>query len=295
MASRFRTYAWVTIALTVAVIAGGAVVRATGSGAGCGSHWPRCNGAVVPSGTTESVIEFSHRATSGLAFIAVAILAIWARRHMGSLVAKAATVAFVFIVGEVLIGAALVLGEWVAEDTSVTRAVIDAFHLVNTLGLLAALGLTAWWAGGGAPIRLRPATPAGRRLLWGMAAIVVVSAAGALTALGDTLFPEATFADDFDNSSHFLVRLRVVHPVIAVAAAGYLLWVTRSVADDEQSRSLASLTGSLVGLQLTVGVVNLALRAPIWLQVVHLLVADALWLALVMLTASQLARERAPA
>jgi heme A synthase len=298
MARRFTTYAWGVTALSVAVIAGGAVVRATGSGAGCGAHWPRCNGAIVPEGTTESIIEFSHRLTSGLAFLAVVGLVVAARRLFGPghRVRRGAMAALVFIVGEVLIGAALVLGEWVGDDASVTRAVVDGIHLVNTLGLVAALGLTAWWAGGGAPLRLSAPSPTAKKLLWGLAAVTVVSAAGALTALGDTLFPEAAISDDFDGSSHFLVRLRVLHPVLAIATAGYLVWVARSIASrtTDTAAALATGMGSLVGLQLFVGVTNLALQAPVGLQVVHLLVADGLWLSLVLLTATQLEREEAP-
>ena len=297
--TRFARYAWGTTALSVVVIAGGAIVRATGSGAGCGNNWPQCNGSVVPEGTTESIIEFTHRATSGLVFIAAAVLLLWARRLYpeGHHIRRGAVVSMVFMVGEVLIGAALVLGEWVADDTSVARAVIDGFHLVNTLALLAALGLTAWWASGGEPVDLSNPSPAARRLLWGLGAIAVVSAAGALTALGDTLFPEATLADDFDNSSHFLVRLRVIHPIIAVATAIYLVWVTRAIAVARSGLAarLATAAGSLVGLQVFVGIVNLGLRAPVWMQVIHLIVTDMLWLTLVVLTATLLTRSRVEA
>ncbi len=140
MTRRLVTYAWIATGLSVAVIAGGAIVRATGSGAGCGSHWPQCNGSVVPEGTTESIIEFTHRLTSGLAFLAAIWLFMLARRVDVVRVRRAAGAALLFMVGEVAIGAALVLGEWVGDDASVARAVIDGFHLVNTLFLIAALG-----------------------------------------------------------------------------------------------------------------------------------------------------------
>ena len=294
MGRRLSTYAWTATALSVAVIAGGAVVRATGSGAGCGSHWPQCNGSIVPAGTTESIIEFAHRLTSGLAFLAVLGLYMVARKSEVMRVRRAAGAALLFMVGEVAIGASLVLGEWVADDASVARAVIDGFHLVNTLFLLAALVLTAWWAGGGSPVRLRGHSPEGRLLIWGLAAVLVVAAAGALTALGDTLFPDAGIADDFSSSSHFLVRLRVVHPILAIATAGYLIVVSRRLASNREGlrSSLATLVGSIVGFQLIVGVINLALGAPVWMQVVHLIVTDALWVSLVVLTAAELAVER---
>lgn len=296
MVNRFARYAWGTIGFTVAVIAGGAIVRATGSGAGCGSHWPRCNGSIVPGGSTESIIEFTHRATSGLALLAVVGLFVWARRLPTAHVRRGAGASLAFMIGEVIIGAILVLGEWVGDDASVARAVIDGLHLVNTLFLLGALTLTAWWASGGAPITLRPATVEGRMLMAGLAAIVVVAAAGALTALGDTLFPDAGVADDFSESSHFLVRMRVIHPVLAVVAAVYLIGVARRLrlGSTGLSARLASIAAVLVGVQLVVGITNLALGAPIGIQVVHLALTDAIWITLVVLTATQLERKTAP-
>lgn len=292
MTRQLSRYAWFTTGLTVLVIAGGAIVRATGSGAGCGSHWPKCNGTVVPGGTTESIIEFSHRATSGLALIAVIGLVVWARRLPPLNVRRAAAAAGVFMVGEVLIGAALVLGEWVGDDASVARAVIDGFHLVNTLFLLAALTLTAWWAGGGPPIQWRRPSRDGTLVLVGLGAVVVVAAAGALTALGDTLFPDAPIAADFSESSHFLVRLRIIHPILAVMTALYLLWMARPMTGDGR-RWAATAVSTIVGLQLFIGVMNVALGAPVWMQVIHLLVTDALWIVLVLLAAMSLARQPA--
>ena len=77
----FIRFAWITLAVTIVVIVWGAVVRTTGSGAGCGSHWPLCNGGVVPlAPTTATIIEFTHRLTSGVAMILALVLALWARR-----------------------------------------------------------------------------------------------------------------------------------------------------------------------------------------------------------------------
>jgi heme A synthase len=290
MPRRFATYAWAVTALSVAVIAGGAIVRATGSGAGCGSHWPKCNGSIVPEGTSESVIEFAHRTTSGLAFLAVVALFLLARRVEVTRVRRAAGAALVFMIGEVAVGAALVLGEWVGDDASVARAVIDGIHLVNTLLLLGALTLTAWWGSGGAPLRLRAMSTDGRLLVGGLGAVLVVAAAGALTALGDTLFPDASIADDLSSSSHFLVRLRVVHPVVAVATAVFLIVVARRIAArrDGFGERIVVTVAAIAGAQLFVGFTNLGLGAPVWMQVVHLLVSNALWIALVLAAANEL-------
>ena len=152
--NRYAAFAWGTLLLNIFVILWGAFVRATGSGAGCGSHWPSCNGEVIPwSAQTETLIEFTHRITSGLALIAVVILLVWAMRSYpkGHVVRLGAKLSLGFLVLEALLGAGLVLFELVAYNDSGTRAVVGALHLVNTFLLLSVLTLTAWWASGGQP------------------------------------------------------------------------------------------------------------------------------------------------
>src|SRR5688572_19392438 len=114
----FRRFAIITLGYNLLVIVWGAYVRASGSGAGCGKHWPLCNGVVVPeSASTATMIEYAHRITSGLALVLVVVLAIWAFRvaPRGDRLRKAAVVSLVFIVTEALVGAGLVLLELVGE------------------------------------------------------------------------------------------------------------------------------------------------------------------------------------
>ena len=151
---RFAGYAWGVLAYMVLVILWGAFVRATGSGAGCGSHWPLCNGEVVPQApTVETLIELSHRLTSALAGFLVIGLVVWAFRAFpkGHLVRKGAVGSLVFVLTEGAIGAAIVLVEWVALDASMARTISITLHLNNTFILLGFLTLTAWWASGGRP------------------------------------------------------------------------------------------------------------------------------------------------
>jgi cytochrome c oxidase assembly protein subunit 15 len=288
-------FAWLTVAFNVATVLYGAVVRATGSGAGCGSHWPSCNGGALPlAGTAEEAIEFAHRATSGVALVLVAILVVWVfrARPRGDRTRKAAVASGILIVNEALLGAMLVLFEWVAEDQSNGRAISITLHLVNTLLLLGALALTAWWLSGGrAPVR--PSDPGTRRdLIVTAAFLVLVGASGAITALGDTLFPAESLLegirDDFTGT--FLVRLRWIHPIVAVIAAGLVLRLVqvhrpRSAAGTLLARWLTI----LVVTQLVAGVVNVVLLAPVWMQLLHLLLADAVWILLVLFGSESLA------
>lgn len=296
--SRFAKYAWFVLAYNVLVILWGAVVRATGSGAGCGAHWPLCNGEIVPmSAQTHTLIEFSHRSSSGLALLFVGILGVWAFRAYpkGSLVRRGAVWSVVFILTEALLGAGLVLFELVAHDASIARTVSMALHLVNTFMLLAALTLTAWWASGGGPLRIREHAGLALTLVLCLLGTAMIGASGAIVALGDTLFPSASLAEglaqDLDATAHFLIRLRILHPLIAILIGAGLIvfsqYVRRRVPSTSVSR-MANAVTALVLIQWTAGFINVILLAPVWAQLVHLLLADLVWIALVLLGAAAL-------
>jgi len=291
--SPFARFAWGTLAFNVAVILWGAYVRATGSGAGCGNHWPLCNGVVVPlAPATATVIEFTHRAMTGIDLPLVALLVVWAFRRFprGHPARLGATLSGVFLVMEALIGAALVLLERVARNAS---AWYTSAHLLNTLTLLACLALTAWWGAGEPAVRARgrAAWLAGASLL----AMALLGVSGAIAALGDTLFPPHTLAEglaqDLNPAASVFVRLRVWHPAIAAIAGLWLLYYAASGG----SKKLAWWLMSLVGLQVAAGVVNLLLLAPVWMQMLHLLLADLLWIVLVLLCAWRLQVPPTPA
>ena len=286
---RFSRAAWGVLGYNILVVLWGAFVRATGSGAGCGDRWPLCNGTVVPRAPRlETIIEFTHRATSGLALAGVAGLAIWAflRFPRGHRARLFAALSMVFLVTEALLGAGLVLLRYVAHDASAGRAAYLSAHLVNTQILLALLAMTAWFGAGpvargwrGAPKRITAALP--------VALLVAVS--GAIAALGDTLFPALSVASgmrqEFSSAASTLERLRVLHPAVAVVAGIFLL--SAALSAWRCGRPAAARTGGLVALlvfvQLGAGLLNIVLLAPVWMQIVHLLIADLLWVALVVM------------
>ena len=290
----FARYAWSVLAYHVAVIAWGALVRATGSGAGCGKHWPMCNGEVLPrSPAIETSIEFTHRATSGIAFVLVLVLLVWARRALprGHAARVTAALSMLFLLGEAMLGAGLVLLGWVGQDASAGRGWAIALHLGNTFVLLAALALTASWSTrAGAVARRRVGGALPPLVVGGMIACVLAGVTGAVAALGDTLFPTTTFAEglrqDFQGGAHVLLRLRVLHPFAAVFAGAVLVAAAGTALQARGRRSLRRAAGAaliLVAVQLVAGVVNLILLAPVWLQILHLVLADLLWIALVLM------------
>lgn len=294
--SRFAKYSWGVLVFNILVILWGAFVRASGSGAGCGSHWPLCNGEVVPRAPqVETIIEFIHRTTSGLAFLLVLGLFVWALRiyPKGDRVRRSASLSFLFIITEALVGAGLVLFRWVAKDASAGRAISIVIHLVNTFFLLASLSMTAWFSShfseqkGSGIKRHLPL------LIIGMLGTIVLGASGALTALGDTLFPAASltegFQSDFSPTAHFLIRLRVFHPTVAVVVGVYLIILAgliRIQGNQPVTQQIARWLTVGILLQLGAGMVNLFLLAPVWMQIVHLLLADMVWIVLILLTLS---------
>jgi heme A synthase len=294
--TRLARYAWAVLIYNLGVIAWGAYVRATGSGAGCGAHWPLCNGEVVlRAPAVETVIEFSHRATSGIALVSVLVLFIWALRRTqpGHPLRTGATLSLLFMLSEAALGAGLVLFQLVANDASAARAFAVAAHLLNTFLLLGALTLSVFWASGGERLRIDVPGDA-PRLLLGALAILLVSVTGAVTALGDTLFPSASLAAglgaDLSAASHILIRLRTVHPILALMVALYLMTAAWQLGHRHPSgRPMARALIWLIAAQLVAGIVNVLLLAPVWLQLVHLLLADTVWVLYVFLGAQILA------
>ena len=299
--TRFAKYAWFVLTFNLGVILWGAYVRATGSGAGCGSHWPLCNGEVIPrTGQIETLIEFTHRLSSGVAFLLVVGMLVWAWRIFprGHRVRTAAIFSMIFMITEALVGAGLVLFELVADNASSARALWISVHLVNTFILLACISLTAWWSSGGSPVNIRWSKLDVWLLLLGLLGVLILGMSGALTALGDTLFPvnsiEEGIRQDFSSAAHFLVRRRILHPTLAILVAAYLIIVVNWI-NSRNKRSLNRKIGwvliSLFVLQLLGGLVNVLLLAPVWMQMVHLLLSDSVWICLVLYAAEAMNRE----
>lgn len=294
-AARFRRLAWVTLAYTVLVILFGAVVRITGSGAGCGQHWPTCHGEVVPvSPTVETMIEFSHRVTSGLCGVIVLALVIVALRSFprGHMARTGAWLALVFTITEALIGAGLVRFGLVGDNDSVARAVVMAAHLFNTSLLTGALALAAWAADHGGHASSRP-SPRIRWLVYAsLGGLLVVGVSGAVTALGDTLYPVegAALAQqlqrDLGAGAHFLQRLRLMHPLLACGLGFFTAVVAHHLgaAASPAIRRSSAWVIVLVFAQLGAGVLNVMLSAPGWMQVLHLGLGTGLWVTAVWFT-----------
>ena len=298
-----RRYAWCLLAYNVFVILWGAVVRATSSGDGCGAHWPLCNGTLLqhhPKAAT--IIEFLHRMSSGVALIGVLLLVLFTYRTLsrGTWARIAVVAAAALTLNEAFLGALLVLLRHVAQDQSTARSVYLALHLTNTLLMLAALALSAYLVSLKTPV-LRAETRLAHlpTAIAGLGATVIVGVTGSLAALGDTLFPAQTLAtalrQDLAPHTNWLIRVRILHPLSALVAAFFIAWlVFRSItiASGTVDRRLSLGVVMLLGFQMVLGVADVSLLAPVWMQVLHLLGADLLWATMVVLCAQLCLHQR---
>jgi heme A synthase len=219
----------------------------------------------------------------------------WRIFGRGHRVRVMAVLSLACLILEALLGAGLVLLEYVAENVSVARAYWVAGHLINTFLLLAVLTITAWWGGGAPPLRLR-GQPAAllASLSAALVGMLILGASGGITALGDTLLLTSGITPEQSSLVATLVDLRKFHPLLALAV-GLLILITvmiaRSLRPSPAISRLSWALGAIFVIQLLVGAVNVALLAPVAIQLIHLLIADSIWIVLILLAAHALAVE----
>lgn len=301
---RFSWFAWALLAYNIPVILWGAFVRASRSGDGCGDNWPHCGGGgeYIPTGAQAATwIEWTHRASTMVLGPLLLILAVWAFRAFpkGDAVRKAAVGVFAFTMLEAWIGRHLVLNKLVVDDASWQRAFWMSLHLANILSLLAALTLTAWWSSGNARLQLRGQGKLAAMWALTFVGIVVVAVTGALSALGDTLYPVSSLAEglrqDFAHDAALIIKTRPLHPLTATLVSLFTAWVlvqTRRARADAFVQKAAPITLGLLCGQYVFGWWNLLMLAPIWAQLTHLLLANLLWIGLVLTGAAALSEQK---
>lgn len=285
-----RTWAWASLAFFVLVVLGGAVVRTTGSGAGCGDHWPLCNGEFVPTHPRlTTLIEFTHRSSTGVSVMLFLVMIVWTfvattRKHPAR---RAAVVSAVLLVVEALLGAALVLRHDVENNVSAERVVMQSIHFTTTMLLLAAVTLTVFFLReSGVMAADDSRTRRAARATIGL--ILLAGVTGALAALADTLFPYGTLRAalhaDFAADAPLLIRMRWLHPAAStMVTAATVAWCWALVRCG-RVRAAQMLGWALVA-QIVVGVADVLLLAPTAAQLLHLLSADVFWIAVVIVAA----------
>ena len=265
--------------LSIISIIAGAVVRATGSGDGCGSSWPSCNGRVIPSlNSASEQIEFSHRAISGLLLIVTVVIFIKSfKDSVPSLQKKVINYLTFFVLLEALIGAVIVLYEWVGMNSSIPRIAAVPLHLVNTFGLLA-MYTVLFKLVQNPKIKISSLIDRNFKIITFL--FVLTGATGSIAALADVLFPSESFVagivEDFDSTSELLTRLRVLHPIASTVLS--IMLFNESKRLEIKFNLKTNQIKILVISGVTLGVLNVFININIFLSVVHLLVADLLWI-----------------
>jgi heme A synthase len=270
-------------------VAWGAWVRISGSGDGCGEHWPLCHGQAIPSAAeTKTWIEVSHRYSTALYGVLILIqLACLLTRYTRDHPARFWGVAtLVFTITEALLGRQLVTLRLVNDSTDLLRLVVMPLHLVNTSLLLTSTVMTAESIRFGK--RHRQILPS-RIKKWGLlgiASLLLLLSSGAIAALGSHLAPSESLMSglikDWAADSHIAVRLRIVHPILALVLGSALLQLASAVHDEAphvDARRWLRIFWRVTLASLVAGAVTLVSLAPVWLKITHLLLANALVIA----------------
>jgi cytochrome c oxidase assembly protein subunit 15 len=289
-----RIYAWIITIYTILVIVWGGAVTATGSGNGCGDHWPLCEGQVVVSHPhLKMMIEYGHRLSSGLVLFAIFALVVWTwratpRRHIARIFSVAAAI---LIINEALLGAGLVLLRLTTGGITIERVLYFALHFTNTFLLLAAVAGTAHFLTRKSGFRRREVRFQSLGYgLPGLLALLVVAVSGSVAELGDMVYPSsnlrAAILADFSSHGSWLIRLRWLHPAFALLAGLFLLWLVFGAVQKPALRALGFAVLALLGLQYALGITDVLLLAPTWIQLTHLFVADLLWITVFLLAVS---------
>jgi heme A synthase len=302
--SAFAKFAWFVLGWNLLVILWGVFLRASKSGDGCGQHWLTCQGEVIPSAPQlKTIIEFSHRVSSSLAGILIIVLVAWAYRRWqlrrtqeSSYSLKLAAGSLLFVIFEGLLGAGLVLTGNTAENLTPERPLWMAGHLVNTFILLAFLTLTAWHAGSGRRLSIPERKAFSMALPAGAVAILIVGITGSIAALSTMVFPAGTIAEgiaaDLSPTSHMLLRLRLLHPITAILASVLIVfltgWISKETGKNKSIVRWSNVISLLVLAQLGVGAATLLTHSPIVMQLIHLLLVDAIWISFILIAANVL-------
>ena len=266
------------LVISIASIIAGAIVRATGSGDGCGASWPTCNGEIIPELKTSSeLIEFSHRSISGILLIITLIIFLKSFNNSVPVLQKRVIRALTFFVLlEALIGAVIVIYEWVGLNSSTPRIIAVPLHLINTFGLLGTYTLL-FHLTKNSKTSLNNFFDKGFKI--GLILFLFSGATGSIAALADVIFPSKSFimglAEDFDSNSEILTRLRVLHPIVASFLSIYLYSEANRL--QREYKVITKNIKLLVLLGVFLGVLNVVSNIILPLSILHLLTADLLW------------------
>jgi len=287
----FAKYGWLFLLYNLAAVAWGVYVRASKAGDGCGTSWPLCDGNSIPlMGMSSKAIEASHRLSTGLVGVFAIGMLVWAFRKFpkGHLVRKASGVAMGLTILEGLIGAALVKFQLVTMNDTPSRAGVMAFHVVSTFLLLGSISVAALASSGAPKVRFKGQSAVGWILGMAFFGVVLLGISGAISALGHQLKPvDDVLKAAMNPATFWMVRLQPLHPLIAASVGLYLLLAGGLLVHLRPSphvRRAVNVMVGFYGFQVLVGALNIWLKAPIEMQMFHLVSADVNFITVVAVT-----------
>tara|TARA_B100000700_G_scaffold328289_1_gene445647 strand:- start:6359 stop:7288 length:930 start_codon:yes stop_codon:yes gene_type:complete len=290
----YRIFAWSVLSLTILVIISGDLVQITGSGAGCGESWPKCNDELLPDVTsTNTIIEFSHRLLTTIVGFCIISLALFARFLFGKnhFCTKVTYIAIFFLITEILIGAMLVRFGWVEFDISWGRVIADALHVLNTFFLIAAIASSTQYKNYTYIPNLEKNT---QRLVFVIMIFLIIAVTGALNSLADLLYVEKISLSQQNNIYDLLIGVRALHPFIAIIGGiiiAYIMLTFSNQALPNVQKKLIIIILASIGLQFIVGIINIVLMTPLTIQIIHLVLANILWISTVIFTVNRITNQ----
>lgn len=293
--SSFANFAWFSLFYNVLVVAWGVFLRSMGFGDGCGANWPLCTGAKDPAkGPMATMIEFSHRASTALVGVLAIVMVVWAIRAFpkGHPSKKFAGGFLFFTILEGWIGRYLVVHGLVTSNDTVQRAIWMGVHVLSTFMLLGSISAAALCASKIRPVQFKSQGTVGWLLAFGFIGTMLLGVSGAISAFGHQVRPDVQGLSEMLKPAAFWAnKLAVAHPVGSASIGLYLLLMCSLIQHLRPDPFVKNAAKALIGIlfiQLAVGALNIFFKAPVVLQMVHLVLADLNWISIVVLAIAAL-------
>ena len=263
---------------SILIIIWGAWVRISKSGDGCGTSWPLCNDTIIPdTGNIHTLIELTHRLSTGVYGVLVILLVIWTFKlfPITHAVRKIALFVLSLTILEALIGAKLVLFGLVGENTGIYRIIVMSLHQVTSVLLTGSIAKAYYVT------TLAPENKINSPYLISILKIMflLIIATGGVAALSNTVFPSSSILEglmtDLNPTSHILLKLRIIHPVLALLLTFTMIFILLRLYKDDPKYVVRLSTCIIVGV--TIGIITLVTLSPVYMKLIHLTVAHIIW------------------
>lgn len=293
--SGFATFAWIVLIYNLLVVGFGVFLRAAGLGDGCGENWPLCTGEKNPvKGSFATLIESTHRISTTLVGLFAIIMVVWAFRYFakGHPAKKMAVGFLVMTLFEGLVGRHLVVKGLVTDKDTVERAMWMMAHVVSIFLLLGFNVGAALSTSGIRPIQFRNQGVVGWLLGLGFFGTFLLGVSGAISAFGHQVRPDVEgLSERLQTGAFWASKLAIAHP-IGSASIGLFMFLMcgliQHLRPDPFVKNACRTVIGLLALQMGVGLLNIFMSAPIFMQMIHLVLADLNWISLVVLATAAL-------